>query len=308
MKPKDMAVAAVLAEQLDWFAKTLCPLPGLVDPTCRQVFMEQLIESVHRVKYVGALLERPLSPSRADPRSPLFDPIKGAVSNIRSGNREEAFWLVFLFVHFGLGGQTRWRLLQDVYGALEGEPWTWERTASEPEVFKEWLGSNRETLRGGDGIKRRFGNHRKYESLDPVNGTGRVVESYIDWVQPHHTHDDLVAFHLTEVGNQPELAFASMYTGMQSVHRFGRTARFDYLSMLGKLGMAEIRPGSPYLAGAKGPIAGARLLFGTGTTAELDALVASLSVHLPVPFGNQVLEDALCNWQKSPRTFCAFRG
>ena len=50
---------------------------------------------------------------------------------------------------------------------------------------------------------------------------------------------------------------------------FGRMAKFDYLTMIGKLELAHIEPGSTYLEGATGPLAGARLLFGGSTTARL---------------------------------------
>jgi hypothetical protein len=98
---------------------------------------------------------------------------------------------------------------------------------------------------------------------------------------------------------------------MAVVRRFGRTGRFDYLTMLGKIGIAPIIPGSAYLAAATGPRRGARLLFG-GTTAaalsnrNLEHWLAGLDQELNV--GMQVLEDALCNWQKSPDRFRPFRG
>jgi hypothetical protein len=97
---------------------------------------------------------------------------------------------------------------------------------------------------------------------------------------------------------------------MSAVKSFGRTARFDYLTMIGKLGLAPIEPGSAYLQGATGPVKGARLLFGDAhavlSLKELDIRLVQLGGELNV--GMQVLEDALCNWQKSPQKFRPFRG
>jgi hypothetical protein len=116
-----------------------------------------------------------------------------------------------------------------------------------------------------------------------------------------------VADVLAEVANDPGQAFAKLYESMRTVRRFGRTARFDYLTMIGKLGLAEIAPASPYLVGATGPLKGARLLFGiAGAAGRFDALTVELGNHLGV--GMQVMEDSLCNWQKSPDTIKAFRG
>jgi hypothetical protein len=94
---------------------------------------------------------------------------------------------------------------------------------------------------------------------------------------------------------------------MHVVASFGRLARFDYLAMVGKLGLAQIEPGSTYLQGSNGPLEGARLLFGkAASAADLDAWLLELESELHV--GMQVIEDALCNWQKSPAEFIPFRG
>ena len=80
--------------------------------------------------------------------------------------------------------------------------------------------------------------------------------------------------------------------------------------MVGKLDLAPIEPGSTYMPGATGPLTGARLLFGKpkATAAALDGQLVLLNAYLKLRFGMQVLEDALCNWQKSPAKFVPFRG
>jgi Alpha-glutamyl/putrescinyl thymine pyrophosphorylase clade 3 len=100
---------------------------------------------------------------------------------------------------------------------------------------------------------------------------------------------------------------------MDDVVSFGRTAKFDYLTMVGKLQLAPIEPGSTYMQGATGPYQGALLLFCGNARAELsqselEALLVQLECHLDLYFGMQVLEDALCNWHKSPGKFKPFRG
>jgi hypothetical protein len=113
------------------------------------------------------------------------------------------------------------------------------------------------------------------------------------------------------VGGDSRQAFDVLYQSMRVVWHFGRLAKFDYLSMLGKLKLAPIEPGSTYMTGATGPIAGAQLLFGGATGSEwsatrLDRQLLDLESHLSV--GMQALEDALCNWQKSPEHFKSFDG
>ena len=61
------------------------------------------------------------------------------------------------------------------------------------------------------------------------------------------------------------------------------------------------------MAGATGPKRGGELLFGTQKdAATLDRWLVELNTELDV--GMQVLEDSLCNWQKSPHRFVRFRG
>ena len=103
-----------------------------------------------------------------------------------------------------------------------------------------------------------------------------------------------------------------MYRSMTSVYRFGRLGRFDFLTMLGKLGISPIEPGSAYLwHNATGPKKGARLLFGGNSSAsitpkDLDELLMLIDGSLGV--GMQALEDSLCNWQKSPTSYQYFKG
>ena len=128
MAPKDKAEAERIDAVLADFHIQKRPLPGIQDPLCRFAFLEQLVESIHRVEYIrrGVLYRgderRVHDARRADPDSDLFDPIKGAALRAREGNHDEACWLVFLFTHFGKNLRTGYRLVRDIYGCLGGGP------------------------------------------------------------------------------------------------------------------------------------------------------------------------------------------
>jgi hypothetical protein len=243
----------------------------------------------------------------------MFDPVKAAILHMRSGRTDDAFWLVFVFVHFGKHVRDGYQLARDIYGRLGGAPaWDWDHVSDDPRGFREWLHQVQDRLRG-DGVRRRFGNHRKYESLEAWSrvGTGEAIETYVQWVRPFGSHQALINDARNRVGGDRRDLFRALYGSMGSVARFGRTARFDYLAMVGKLGLAEIEPDSTYMTGSSGPLKGSRLLFGGNTGARLRAVdlgrwLTDLESQLGV--GMQVLEDAICNWQKSPNQFKAFRG
>lgn len=308
MKLKEMKYERQIEAAIIRYEQQYGILPGIAHGEDRIVFIEQLVESLRRMRYIAAISKRPTSPLRADPASELFDPEKAAVYFKGQGNIDEAFWMVFLSVHFGKNKKGGWGYVSGVY-ARGGEKgvWSWQAVSADPAAFRNWLDNHKGGLRGG------FGNHRKYESLDAYSnsGTGSVVESYVDWVGPARSHSHLINQAKLSGINSPIDLFDHFYKSLRAVKRFGRLAKFDYLAMVGKLGLANIKPGSTYMNGATGPLDGARLLFdGTKNSTtywkDLDDKLVVLEGFLGV--GMQPLEDALCNWQKSPGKFIAFRG
>ncbi|WP_205574439.1 hypothetical protein [Pseudomonas putida] len=306
-----LPVKQSLSTKLDQALNNGLQLPGIRAVENKTALVEQLVESIRRVDYVSAIASRNISANRINPDSNYFDPIRAAVLNAQVGNFEEASWLVFLATHFGKASRTGWLLTKDVYGALgAGFNWTWPLVSTQPLDMSQWIANNQAELRSGG---RKFGNHRKYETLDPSksNSTGEVIESYVNWVMQHGSHMNLFTNALAQSGGDPRVAFGILYKTMGAVKRFGRTGKFDYLTMIAKVGISTIVADSTYMAEATGPLRGARLLFGGATSAnisaaELEQKIQQLDAALGV--GMQVLEDALCNWQKSPGHFVKFRG
>ena len=311
MRPRDRRLAKTINDRLLSFDQNETPLRGIQNPQVRSVLIEQILESVHRVNFVSQIRQRQISNRRADPSNELFDPLKAAILQERRGNIDEAFWLVFLFVHFGRNPKGRWRYAREVYGRLgQGGRWDWASVSRNPAAFRVWLDANQRNLRR-PGVPGGFGNHRKYQSLSAYShtGTGAAVQSYVEWVNPPRTHTQLMNSVCAQAGNDPQRAFDNLYRSMKAVTSFGRMARFDYLTMIGKLQLAPIEPGFAYLQDSTGPLDGARLLIGRRSrlsARSLETILVDLNRRLNV--GMQVIEDALCNWQKSPRRFVRFRG
>jgi hypothetical protein len=268
-----------------------------------------MVESLRRIEFVHVVRDGKIDPRRADPSSELFDPIRAAAFWMRKGDFDEAFWLVFLATHFGKHIKHGWGLTRAVYFGSQGKAWAWKHVSQNVSGFRDWLAINEVSLK----TKFAFSNHRKYQSLSAHSavGTGAVVASYVGWIAPPRTHLEMIKDIHKSVGQDPRAVFDFLYKSMDSVMGFGRLGKFDFLTMLAKLGLAPIEPGSAYLVGATGPLQGARLLFAGSPKAklsarELDARLTELDSYLGV--GMQVLEDSLCNWQKSPKKFISFRG
>lgn len=304
MRPGDNILIQEIEAKLLSFNQDVREIPGVRSATNRHCFSRQIIDSIRRVRYVTTISDRLVSSSITDPSLTSFNPLKAAIWHRDNGNIDEAFWLVFLATHFGKHKRTGWNLARNVYGKLEGpDRWTWGELVSDPNNFVEWIEENTDTLAETG----KFSNHRKYES---IGKSGEVVRSYIEWVGENSSHRQKIESLSGENEDTPALLFDTLYHSMHSVLRFGRTAKFDYLCMIGKLRLANVEPGFTYMSGATGPIVGARLLFQNQNLRprQLETFLGELKDHLNLHFGMQVLEDALCNWQKSPSRYEYFRG
>jgi|SRR6185312_12757341 len=282
------------------------PLPGIATLNRLDCLLNQINDSIKRVNVIIELRDTIHSSYCIDPTNEDFNPLKAAVYYKLQGNLDEAFWLIFLSTHFGDDDEngTNWNHVRNVYRALGDIPyWKWEKVSSDIGGFRQWLQSNKQALQSTG----RFGNHRKYESLLDAH-TGQTIASYINWIGENHRHQDLFNSLYSQAGTNSHIAFDMLYKSMEVVWRFGRTSKFDYLSMVGKLGLAHIEPGHPYLQDATGPLEGAKLLFGNLilNTKVLNSRLWELGVHLDLYFGMQIMEDAICNWQKSPDNFISF--
>jgi hypothetical protein len=272
--------------------------------------VRQLLDSIRRVEFVKRLTTQRFAPAVANPNSTRFDPLKAAVFQSSQGHVDDAVWLVFLAVHFGKHAKHSWELTRHVYGRVgEQGLWDWQCVSTDLNGFRRWLEAQNAVLR-----QFRFSNHRKYEGLDAHsrNGTGSIVASFVNWVLATGSLNQLVRELHRRVGQNPTEVFDALYKDMRKVHRFGRLAKFDFLTLLGKLNLAPITPGSAYIYdNATGPYCGIRLLVTGSRTGPLkrsqaDAIYVELGQALTI--GMQELEDALCNWQKSPTKYDHFRG
>jgi hypothetical protein len=311
MHPKYQTLAVKLGLKLDDFQANIGPLPGIASQGAKDTLVAQFIESRRKIDRAKALASKALSPERCDPSSSRFDPELAAARLFQAGDIENAVWLAFLSVHFGRHGKDGWLLCSQIYSALTSDPvWTWEAVTDDLSGFESWLwnDANFKGVRLG-----RFGNHRKYESVTSrtSSGTAAAVRTYVEWIKKHGSHSGLLAETKRMTNGDPMRSFRFLYNEMNVVKRFGRLGKFDFLTLLEKLGLAEIEADSTYMKGATGPAQGARLLFdndrmSSTSTEVLENQLSNLDVFLGI--GMQAIEDSLCNWQKSPNKFLVFRG
>lgn len=288
-------------------AAQVVPMPGLISNAEKEALSRQFVASLRREEYFRIIQNRgPIAAKRADPHVPAFEAELGVVHFLQSGQLDEAAWLIFLMVYFAKPEDSGWTRLKHVYGRLGNGRWDWGTVSADPQQFAAWLAANWQAIGG------KFGNHRKYESLRPNarRAMGPAVETYVAWVQQGGGHQQHFAGLVLEAGNDPHSIFDKFYRALP-VKGFGRLGRFDWASMLARYGLVPASAGTAYLKGATGPAGGARLLFqnnreGNASDAVVQMWLDQLDQQINV--GMEVMEDALCNWQKSPASFIHFKG
>lgn len=259
-----------------------------------EVLAMQLIASMKRISYFQVLSNRDINYRRTDPQDPIFDPVR-AILYLKDRNYDEACWLTFLLVYTAENYQSNWNFMRQLYGGVN-ETLTWDVARNNSHIFPrlaDMLSTSQQ--------RPKFGNHRKYEFF---NRLPKVFDSYIDMVKAHNGHEKL--FRQTNLNNEKEHFKWLFSTVENNICSFGRLSTFDYLSMMYKTGLANIEADCCYIVGSTGPKDGAKLLFGIFSDNQLDSYAMGLADYLEI--GYQEMEDALCNWQKSPSIFHPYTG
>lgn len=308
MRIKDQTKSNQISTQLDDFSANHIPLVGMNSASRKSTLIAQIIDSIRRTEYLLQISIRSSSASLYTPYSGSFQPLAGAAALHKAGQIDDAYWLVYLATHFGKHKHDGWNLTEDIYGRFgQGGVWDWNAVSQDPQAIANWLQANYPHVTSA-GRSRRFGNHRKYETLKPgPKGTGHAAATYIAWINAHGSHAALIQSAQASVGQNPQEVFAFLYRNLNNVAKMGRLGKFDLLCNLSNLQIAPIFPDKGYIKEATGPKSGAQLLFGNAlNVSQLEDACVDLASHLNV--SAQVIEDSLCNWQKSPDNYIYFNG
>lgn len=284
-------------------------MPGIANVPERKCFASQIHDSIRRVRYILLLGDRRYGPTFADPSSASFHPYKAAIWHRNNGQFDEACWLVFLATHFGEHRTAKWMLAKAVYSEylLPSNAIDWSLPNKNSLPLTNWINSYHSWLKNIG----KFGNHRKYESLRRLagnRGTPNTLDSYVRWLGDSDHQGKFSA--ICSTCSDPKDNFSKIYRSMRAnIYSFGRTATFDYLCTLGKLGLWNVEPDKAYISQSTGPRVGAKILFGDKlSNKDLEKYTETLAAHVGWPFAMQVLEDALCNWQKNTKIYHRFNG
>jgi hypothetical protein len=294
-----------IIKNLQKIEKTI-PLNGLHGERI-DCFIAQLIHSLRRTHYIEAIKKRNLSPERMDPRNENFDPLKASIIHLENKNFNESIWLIYLSTFFGKNIDSGWNLVRLVYLG-PNSVWTFENIKNNFNSFKEWYENTWNKISETNSIKNKFGNHRKYSTLDPLKNNNPIecFEDYLHKVGENHIN--LLNYIETNSENKKLSKFSLSYE-FSEFKSFGRMSKFDFSSMLCKIGIIESEIDKAFINDSTGPLKGLKDLLGNQNIKpkEADLIFDTINDVLGLgKFRGQVLEDAICNWQKSPNKFKKF--
>ena len=275
----------------------LAALPGLAESRERERFLAALRTAAAQRDEERAIAADPGEEDQLGlPFTDSWDPRRAIVQWNRACDVEEATWLTFLTSYFAAAeDDDRWRSVRTVYSGFGEHRIGWRAVYQDATAALAPC-----TSRAKEYGSLRFGNHRKNEPLKAGHryGVEAVVRSYITLVKRLGNGSQAQMF--SRYSGDAGLKFHKLLVEVTGVLRFGRLGAFDFLTLLGTLGVYPLEPAHLYLEGSSWPLEGAKRLLGAPDRAkapELDSRCCAVARDLGVSLA--VMEDALCIWHKA---------
>jgi hypothetical protein len=272
------------------------PLPVIASPVDLGHIASLIAGAANELTGLTETAANSLTTAVTDPGNSNFDPLATAVWWFYRQEIEEACWLLFLCSYIGKHPKQNWNLLRTIYGGLYGgNVWTWKEVSAKSEAFQGWL-LHHQTELGESGS---MGDAHKCVVFDYQKAmvAAKDIGNYISWVRHEGNHEQLLGNALVIGKKEPAAVFHYLYLSMNERVRIRKSIKFNYLCLIGAIGLASVEPGQPYLSDLLFSKKGARWLFGTDKmdkipTRELNEVVISLAQYLELPFGIPVLHKA----------------
>lgn len=208
-------------------------------------------------------------------------------------------WIIFLATYFGKSDTSGWKLFNRA--AFDGnyELISFEKVVKDVNKYFNYL----QSFDFFEGTK--YSNHRKYTKKSLLGEKG-VFNSM-----------DYITNNIKDFTQKDRLSFNDAYLRSQKIPSFGRLSAFDFTSSLVKCSLNVEEPKSMYAENSTGPMQALKLILdltksiNTSRDARIKLsydLVRFFEENSDIFMTGQVLEDAICNWQKKPDEYRYFRG
>jgi hypothetical protein len=144
-------------------------------------------------------------------------------------------------------------------------------------------------------------------SHDPARGTD-TLQAYRQWVQRTAGSGGQARALSGDPSWTPERRFGRVFERL-ALPGFGRIGRYEFLVLLGRLGLYDLRPDSLHLAGSVANDVtnlAAKRVFAIGDPLLLERRAGALAEEVALPI--EALDLALANWASQERATLGFDG
>lgn len=216
-------------------------------------------------------------------------------SDIYSQNK---IWIIYLATYFGKSNTSKWELFNRATFQKDQSIIKFDQINTDLDDYFNYLSSF-------DFFQDcTYSNHRKYTAKKLVGSKGlfKSMEYFTNNIELYSSED--------------EMEFNEMYLLSQKIPNFGRLGGFDFTCSLAKCKFNIREPKSMYADHSTGPLQALELLLKLTNNNTSKASQKQLSSDLTDWFLNnskifmtgQVLEDAICNWQKNIVKYIRYTG
>ncbi|HRH49314.1 MAG TPA: hypothetical protein PLP23_11235 [Panacibacter sp.] len=209
-----------------------------------------------------------------------------------------SLWILYTATYFGKSNKSKWELFNRATFSTNGSIMLFEDIKKTLEHYFKYLSS----FDFFDGCE--YSNHRKF-TAKRLTGDKGVFQSM-----------EYLVKNIDQYSVDKKMDFHSMYILAQKIPNFGRLAAFDFSSSLVKCGLNIEEPQSMYAEHSTGPLDALGLLLRLTKNDSSSKAKIKLSYDLMKWFientrifmTGQVLEDAICNWQKNTSSYLKYSG
>ena len=270
-----------------------------LDDDVIEVLSLQTIDSIRRISIYDTYAEKAKKAEALElPYYDTYNPF--TLSQRDSLNLSSKVWYIYLATYFGKSNKSKWKLFNNA--AFRND-----KSLIELSYILENREEYYDYLKSFDFFaEANYSNHRKFtkKSMDGKLGVLSSIDFFLDNISQFTFSPDSAEFDLA-------------YKRAMSIPTFARMSAFDFTSSLCKCGLNVDDPISMYhesstgplralkdlleLSGQDGPSKASQIEFGNNL---LDWFIGNSDIKVVA----QVVEDAICNWQKSPNQYERYYG
>jgi hypothetical protein len=280
-----------------WSKAIMEVLDEKIDGNKLNILAKQTFDSIRRIQIYGTYKIR-ASQAVLDRKSFIHTSNPFVLAQRSDLNLQNRAWIIYLATYFGKSDKSKWTLFNRATFDQKKSIILFDEIVLDLDKYFKYLS-------GFDFFDNaNYSNHRKFtpKNLKKDNGVFKSMEYFANNINQYST--------------SKEMEFHEVYLLSQKIPNFGRLAGFDFTSSLVKCGFNIKEPKSMYADHSTGPLKGLELLLKLTNNDASKISQKKLSPNLVEWFSKnsnifmigQVLEDAICNWQKDNRKYIRYIG